>query len=81
MSTPEDLELKDFLMVQQQNAMIQGQVLKLVDVCWDKCINKPRDSMDSKTESCLGNCVDRFIDTSKHITNRLKQMHERGMGQ
>lgn len=44
------------------------------EICWDKCIDKPGNKLDSKTEMCLSNCVERFIDTSLLITNRFAQL-------
>lgn len=42
-------------------------------MCWDKCVEKPASKLDGRTEACLKNCVDRFIDVSFFITNRFIQ--------
>ena len=44
------------------------------DLCWDKCIDKVPNRMDSKTEQCFVNCVERFMDTSTFIVNKLSSM-------
>ena len=36
-------------------------------------MDKPGPKLDSRTESCFVNCVERFIDTSQFILNRLEQ--------
>ncbi|XP_074651181.1 mitochondrial import inner membrane translocase subunit Tim8 B-like [Tubulanus polymorphus] len=67
-------ELQQFIQLEQQKALFQTQIHRLADVCWDKCIDKPSNKLDSRTETCLTNCVERFIDTSMSITNRFQQM-------
>ncbi|KAF0039866.1 hypothetical protein F2P81_008101 [Scophthalmus maximus] len=51
------------------------KVYSLMLSCWidEKCIDKPGPKMDSRSEMCLVNCVERFIDTSQFILNRLEQ--------
>lgn len=39
----------------------------------EKCMDKPGPKLDSRTEMCFVNCVERFIDTSQFILNRLEQ--------
>lgn len=36
-------------------------------------MDKPGPKMDSRAETCFVNCVERFIDTSQFILNRLEQ--------
>lgn len=50
------------------------QIHEFNEICWDKCVEKPGSKLDGKTETCLNNCVDRFIDTSLLITNRFSQL-------
>ena len=54
------------------------QVHNFTDVCWDKCIDSPGSKLDSRTETCLVSCVERFIDTTLTITNRFTQMVQKG---
>lgn len=54
--------------------MMWFQVHKLADVCWEQCIDRPRDKLDSKTETCVTNCVERFIDTSLTIATRFQKL-------
>ncbi|XP_070502132.1 mitochondrial import inner membrane translocase subunit Tim8 [Chironomus tepperi] len=69
-----DSELQEFLLVEKQKAQVNAQIHEFNDICWDKCVDKPGSKLDSRTETCLNNCVDRFIDTSLLITNRLAQL-------
>uniref|UniRef100_A0A3B5L6E9 Mitochondrial import inner membrane translocase subunit n=1 Tax=Xiphophorus couchianus TaxID=32473 RepID=A0A3B5L6E9_9TELE len=54
------------------------QVHSFTDVCWDKCVDSPGSKLDYRTETCLQNCVERFIDTTLTITNRFTQMVQKG---
>jgi import inner membrane translocase subunit TIM8 len=36
-------------------------------------MDKPSNKLDAKTQTCLQNCVNRFIDVSLVITNRFSQ--------
>ena len=75
-----DSELQQFLMMEQQKAQFQGQVHKLTDECWDLCVDKPRDKLDHRAETCVTNCVERFIDVSLQITGRFQQMLQKSSG-
>lgn len=69
-----DPELQSFIQLETQRAQFQGQVHKLTDLCWDQCVDKARDKLDSRTETCMSNCVERFIDTSLTIANRFQKL-------
>ncbi|XP_022084535.1 mitochondrial import inner membrane translocase subunit Tim8 A-like [Acanthaster planci] len=76
----EDAELKEFLAVEGQKAKFQNQVHMFTDVCWDRCVDKPGNKLDSKTETCLVNCVERFIDSTLAMTNRFQQLLNKQAG-
>ncbi|EDW58055.1 mitochondrial import inner membrane translocase subunit Tim8 [Drosophila novamexicana] len=69
-----DKELQEFLMIEKQKAQVNAQIHEFNEICWEKCIGKPSTKLDHATETCLSNCVDRFIDTSLLITQRFAQM-------
>ena len=56
--------------VEQQKLQFMNQVHKLNETCWDLCVGHPSSSLSGREETCLTNCVDRFIDTTLLITNR-----------
>ncbi|XP_014211125.1 mitochondrial import inner membrane translocase subunit Tim8 [Copidosoma floridanum] len=70
-------ELKEFIMVEQQKAQLNARVREFSDLCWDRCIDKPSNKLDGRTETCLNNCVNRFIDVSLLITSRFAQMMQK----
>ncbi|KAH8356548.1 mitochondrial import inner membrane translocase subunit Tim8-like [Drosophila serrata] len=69
-----DKELQEFLMIEKQKQQVNAQIHQFNEVCWEKCIGKPSNKLDSATETCLSNCVDRFIDTSLLITQRFSEI-------
>lgn len=65
-----DPELARFIAEMEQSSRMKKTAEKLTLECWDLCVTNPNVSrFDSKTESCLVNCVDRFIDSSSFIVN------------
>lgn len=75
-----DPELRQFIEVESQKAKYSAQVHSFTDQCWDKCIDKPGSKLDSRTEQCLVNCVERFIDVSLTIANKFQRRLEQGGG-
>lgn len=75
-----DPRLREELMIEEQKAKFQLQVHQFTDTCWNKCIDKPANKLDSKTETCLVNCVERFIDTTLLITKRFSELIQRSGG-
>lgn len=43
-------------------------------------MEKPGTKLDSRTETCLNNCVDRFIDVSLLVTNRFAKLIQQQAG-
>ncbi|XP_059809881.1 mitochondrial import inner membrane translocase subunit Tim8 B [Hypanus sabinus] len=77
-SRAEQTELSRMIAAEQQKAQFQLRVHGFTDVCWEKCVDKPGSRLDSRTESCLVSCVERFVDTTLAITNRFAQMVQKG---
>ncbi|XP_076302325.1 translocase of inner membrane 8 [Lasioglossum baleicum] len=75
-----DSDLQEFFIAEKQKAQIQAQIHEFNDICWEKCVDKPGVKLDARTETCLSNCVDRFIDVSLLITNRFAQLLQKSVG-
>ncbi|TGZ51485.1 translocase of inner membrane 8 [Temnothorax americanus] len=75
-----DPELAELLMVEKQKAQFNAQIHEFNDFCWDKCVDKPGSKLDGRTETCINNCVDRFIDVSLFVTNRFAQLIQNSVG-
>lgn len=71
-----DPEMARFMNFEAQRQKFSQLVYSLTDTCWDKCVAELRlgTRLESKTESCLVNCVERFIDTTNFIVNRLESV-------
>uniref|UniRef100_A0A4W4G128 Mitochondrial import inner membrane translocase subunit n=1 Tax=Electrophorus electricus TaxID=8005 RepID=A0A4W4G128_ELEEL len=68
-----DPQLQQFIEIESQKQRFQQLVHQMTEVCWEKCMDKPGPKLDSRAEVCFVNCVERFIDTSQFILNRLEQ--------
>lgn len=57
-------------------------VMRLTETCWDTCVSESRlrDKMDGKAETCVANCVDRFLDVQMTIIQRFQQQLQRSGG-
>ncbi|XP_055114240.1 mitochondrial import inner membrane translocase subunit Tim8 B-like [Symphalangus syndactylus] len=79
----DEAELQRLVAAEQQKAQFTAQATKLLvhhfmELYWDKCVEKPGNRLDSRTENCLSSCVDRFIDTTLAITSRFAQIVQKG---
>ncbi|XP_055843772.1 mitochondrial import inner membrane translocase subunit Tim8 [Episyrphus balteatus] len=70
-ATAGNQELKEMIMAENQKAQATAHVHEFNEICWDKCVSKPGSKLDSSTETCLTNCVERFIDTSIFVAKRF----------
>merc|ERR1711923_370493 len=75
-----DPEVAQFIQAEQQRAELQAQAHKLADVCWEQCVDRPKDKLDSRTETCVSNCVERFIDTSLTVAQRFQKLIQQQAG-
>merc|ERR1712111_110677 len=62
----------------QQSAQMMNQVHHLNETCWDICMTGSfSSSLSGREETCLTNCVDRFVDTTIQIANRFAQLSQK----
>ena len=66
-----DPQVQQVLQVEGEKAKFQALVHSLTDMCWEKCMEKPSNRLDSRTEKCLVNCVERFLDSTNLVVSRL----------
>ncbi|KAI0047801.1 hypothetical protein FA95DRAFT_1491972, partial [Auriscalpium vulgare] len=67
-------ELQTFLDREQAQARVQQSIHNLTSMCWDKCITStPSTRFSRGEEGCLANCVERFLDTSLFIVNKIQE--------
>ncbi|KDQ63832.1 hypothetical protein JAAARDRAFT_189362 [Jaapia argillacea MUCL 33604] len=71
-------ELATFLEQEQRQARLQESIHSYTSMCWDKCITGTPSTRFSRTEeSCLVNCVERFLDTSLFMVKQIEQLRTR----
>jgi len=68
-----DPQLASFIEQENQKQRFQAVVHSLTDQCWDLCSPSISSRLDGKSETCIANCVERFIDSSNFIINKLGQ--------
>jgi import inner membrane translocase subunit TIM8 len=68
-----DPQLASFIEQENQKQRFQTVVHTLTEQCWDLCAPSISSRLDGKSETCLANCVERFIDSSNYIINKLGQ--------
>lgn len=66
-------ELREFIVGEQIKAQIRAQIRKLNNICFDKCIEKPGGKLESKQETCVNNCIGRFLDSNGFIATRFSK--------
>ncbi|GFS17657.1 mitochondrial import inner membrane translocase subunit Tim8 A [Elysia marginata] len=70
----QDPYVRRFVNQETQKQRFHGLIHEMTDRCWEACMGNPSTKLDSKTENCIKNCVDRFLDTSNFVVNRLEPM-------
>jgi import inner membrane translocase subunit TIM8 len=68
-----DAQLASFIEQENQKQRFQSVVHSLTEQCWELCGPSISARLDGKSETCLANCVERFIDSSNYIINKLGQ--------
>lgn len=72
----DDPEFQQFIQQTQQQVQLQASAAVMADMCWEKCVDKPGsktigNGSDSRTEACLTNCVDRFLEATQTIMQQM----------
>jgi len=76
-----DPELARFIQAESQRQRFQAMVHNMADACWDLCMaEKPPAKIDGKTDTCINNCVNRLIDASNFILQRLQETRFKQQG-
>ncbi|KIP12619.1 hypothetical protein PHLGIDRAFT_113691 [Phlebiopsis gigantea 11061_1 CR5-6] len=67
-------ELATFIENEQAQQRLNSSIQSFTSMCWDKCITGTPSTGFSRSEgSCLANCVERFLDTSLFMVNKIEQ--------
>mmetsp|Transcript_3573 Transcript_3573/g.5560 ORF Transcript_3573/g.5560 Transcript_3573/m.5560 type:complete len:82 (+) Transcript_3573:100-345(+) len=74
MSTPTPQQQQEYVnkvKAEVQAQMMQELVGKITESCFKKCTGKSGDGLDSREQSCLSNCVDRYFETMNVVNHTL----------
>ncbi|KIO21150.1 hypothetical protein M407DRAFT_245565 [Tulasnella calospora MUT 4182] len=83
--SPSDMAAQKELIKEQvrnEIAMANAQALvnKMTETCYAKCITKPSTSLGSSDETCLGRCMERYMEAfnvvSKTYVDRMARERE-----
>lgn len=69
-----DDQLQHFIETETKKQEFQRLVHELTGICWETCMDKPSLRLEPKVHKCFVNCVERFIDTTNYITNRIERV-------
>lgn len=69
-------ELQRFIKAETQKSQIQQTIHDLTNMCFKKCITSriSAGKLDKYEESCMENCVNRFLDTSGMVLKHMETM-------
>ncbi|CAK4755807.1 hypothetical protein LEN26_007127 [Aphanomyces euteiches] len=62
--------------VQQQGFQELTQAVQ--EKCFNKCVTRPQERLDSKQQQCLSLCIERYIDTMKVVSSAMTSRGNRG---
>ena len=79
--SPVEMELKEAVTKLQNTVNYHTQVHEFTDRCWDQCLKNESLSLhglESKQETCLSRCVERFLDTGIVLVKKMQELSEKG---
>mmetsp|Transcript_4185 Transcript_4185/g.8071 ORF Transcript_4185/g.8071 Transcript_4185/m.8071 type:complete len:89 (+) Transcript_4185:196-462(+) len=64
------------LAMQAQQEALSNMMEKMTEVCFKKCAGTSGDKLDSREQSCLALCQDRFFDSKAQVTEALQKRQD-----
>mmetsp|Transcript_9057 Transcript_9057/g.17279 ORF Transcript_9057/g.17279 Transcript_9057/m.17279 type:complete len:90 (+) Transcript_9057:73-342(+) len=78
--TPEQRQAVLAQAQQQANqAVMQEMMKKMVAACFDKCAGTSGDKLDSREQSCMAMCQDRYLETRAQVQETLMKRQGNSM--
>merc|ERR1711894_232390 len=70
-----DPKMQSFISRASQLEQLNSVMQELTSKCWDTCIADTRitSELSAKSEKCVENCVERFVDANKVIVEHKQQ--------
>ena len=63
----EQAAMQQQILAMQEGAVVQGLILKLTDLAFDQCVDKPSNALKSGERACINSVVLKYLDTGKLI--------------
>jgi import inner membrane translocase subunit TIM13 len=60
-----------------QSQMMQELMTKITERCFSRCAAKTGNYLEYKEQTCLSNCVDRYMETMTVVNQALASRHKR----
>lgn len=72
--TPEQRQQVMAQAQQEANGQIMREMVnKMVESCFQKCAGTSGDRLDSREQSCMAACQDRYLDTRQQVQEALQK--------
>lgn len=62
-------------------ATLQELIMKMSDKCFRKCVSSPSTSLDNREQKCLGNCMDRYMESWNIVSRAYSDKLRKDSGQ
>ncbi len=63
--------LQSGIAAEQERLMIQALIIKLTDMSFEKCIEKPSSSLSGSEQSCIKATVGKYFDASEYVIHKV----------
>ncbi|KAK1933019.1 Tim10/DDP family zinc finger containing protein [Babesia divergens] len=70
----DDREKAEVLLNFQRAVQSQKMTVKLLGLCFDRCVPAPGESLTTSQQSCLWRCAQRNLETQYFVLKRLENM-------
>lgn len=72
---PARQQVLSFIQAESAKAKIQTSVTQFTNMCFRKCVNDEK-SLSTEEESCMSDCLNRFLDTNIKVVKILQSMQK-----
>ena len=76
-SVQQQKEIEEAYQQLERRQEFHNVIFKFTDICFKKCVPSPGASLEKSEKACLGHCVERFMDASFMLADRLDELGKR----
>ena len=66
-------QLKQRMTMEMQQQFVQQLIERLRNECFTRCIASPSRELSSRDQTCLSNCVDRYLESMKVVEGAIAE--------